>query len=188
MINDDKYNEIDFIAIPILNQVLKEAQDQWKDPDSKYKEYRTLQIDKRGSFGERFFEKTLSAIYFRRLHIEYNDGDQADWDLKFNGIKFEIKTSSIDVNQKFQNEGIKKNGDYDGILFLGVTPNDLYIKFIKKEDIPFDTLHNREERKTGRGYKWDFKLPDMIKVNSLEDIKTEFEKHFQFLLNLYKKK
>jgi len=73
--------------------------------------------------------------------------------LKFNGIKFEIKTSSIDVNQKFQNEGIKKNGDYDGILFLGVTPNDLYIKFIKKEDIPFDTLHNREERKTGRGYK-----------------------------------
>jgi len=28
MINDDKYNEIDFIAIPILNQVLKEAQDQ----------------------------------------------------------------------------------------------------------------------------------------------------------------
>jgi hypothetical protein len=55
--------EIDEIAVPILKQVLKEAQNEWLDPDSKYKEYRNLQIDKRGSFGERFFEQTLSKIY-----------------------------------------------------------------------------------------------------------------------------
>ena len=176
--NNNEYNEIDEIAVPILKQVLREAQDQWLEPNSKYKEYRSLQIDKRGSFGERFFEQTLSRIYYRRLKIEYNDGDQADWDLKFNEIKFEIKTSSIDVNKKFQNEGIKENGDYDGILFLGITPNDLYIKFVKKEDIDFSTLHNRGKRGTGRGYKWDFKIKDMIKVNTLEDIKTEFEKQF----------
>ena len=61
------HNEIDNIAINILKQVLKEAQNQWLDPDSKYKEYRNLQIDKRGSFGERFFAQTLHQIYFRRL-------------------------------------------------------------------------------------------------------------------------
>ena len=94
-----------------------------------------MQIDKRGSFGERFFSQVLSQIYYRRLKIEYKDGDQGDWDLKFNGVKFEIKTASIDVNNKFQNEGIKKDGDCDGVLFLGVTPNSLYIKFILKKDI-----------------------------------------------------
>ena len=140
-----------------------------------------MQIDKRGSFGERFFSQVLSQIYCRRLNIEYNDGDQGDWDLKFNGVKFEIKTASIDVNNKFQNEGIKKDGDYDGVLFLGVTPNSLYIKFILRKDIPFHVLHNREERKTGRGHKWDFKLIEMIEVKSLKDIKNEFDKHFSFL-------
>ncbi len=138
-------NEIDNIAIPILNEVSKEAQNEWLDENSKYKLYRNLQIDKRGSFGERFFAQSLSSIYFRRLKLEYNDGDQGDWDLKFNNIKFEVKTSSIDINKKFQNEGIKPDGNYDGILFLGVTPNNLYIKFILKNDIPFNTLHDRKK-------------------------------------------
>ncbi len=168
--------ELDEIAIPILKEVLKEAQDEWKDPESKYKEYRNLQIDKRGSFGERFFAKVLFEIYHRRIKIEYNDGDQGDWDLKINGIRFEIKTSSIDVNRKFQNEGLKEEGEYEGVLFLGVAPNQLYIKFILKKDIPFVNLHNRGAKGTGRGYKWDFKEREMTAVNSLDCIKKEFEK------------
>ncbi len=177
-------NDIDEIAIPILKAVLKEAQNEWLDPNSKYKEYRNLQIDKRGSFGERFFAQVLTQIYFRRLKIEYNDGDQGDWDLKFNDIKFEIKTSSIDVNQKFQNEGIKEDGDYEGILFLGVKPNQLFVKFFVKNNIPFEKLHNRKKQGTGSGYKWDFKEKDMIEVKTLEDIKIEFEKHFKSLLKI----
>ncbi len=73
-------NEIDEIALTILKQILEETQDRWKEHNSKYKDYRTLQIDKRGSFGERFFKQILSRIYYRRLKIEYNDGDQGDWD------------------------------------------------------------------------------------------------------------
>ncbi len=164
-----------------MKEVLKEAQDKWLNPESKYKEYRSLQIDKRGSFGERFFLQILPQIYFRRISIEYKDGDQCDWDLKVNGVKFEVKTSSIDVNNKFQNEGIKEEGDYEGILFLGVTPNSLYIKFALKKDIPFQNLHNRGEKGTGRGYKWDFKLKEMVEVKTLEDVKTEFDKNFSFI-------
>lgn len=140
--------EVDNIAMPILKQILQEAQNEWLDPDSKYKEYRNLQIDKRGSFGERFFAQTLTQIYFRRLKIEYNDRD------------------------------------YDGVLFLRVAPNQLYIKFALKADIPFDKLHNREERKTSRGCKWDFKEKDMIKILSFDDIKQEFEKHFSKIITL----
>jgi hypothetical protein len=35
--------------------VLEEAQDEWLDRNSMYRDIRNLQIDKRGSFGERFF-------------------------------------------------------------------------------------------------------------------------------------
>lgn len=190
-------NEIDNIALPILKQVLEEEQDKWKNSNSKYKEYRSLQIDKRGSFGERFFEQVLSRIYYRRLKIEYNDGDQGDWDLMFNNIKFEIKTSSIDVNNKFQNEGLKKYGDYQGILFLGVTPNELYFRCLRKSDINFDSLevrtiennliahlHNRgkdeiNKRATGSGYKCDIKLKDMVRVSLMYELQSEFEKYFK---------
>ena len=73
-------SELDDIAISVLNQVSKEAKGEWGDEKSKYKEYRNLQIDKRGSFGERFFAQVLTQIYSRRLKIEYNDGDQGDWE------------------------------------------------------------------------------------------------------------
>lgn len=171
-------NEIDEIAIPLLKRILTEAQSEWLDPKSKYKEYRSLQIDKRGSFGERFFSETLHKIFLRRIKFEYQDGDQGDWDLKINDVKFEIKTSSIDVNKKFQNEGIKQDGDYEGIMFLGVTPNNLYIKFVKKSEIDFSKLHNRGERGTGTGHKWNFKTSDMVKIESLNDIKEEFKRVF----------
>ena len=37
--------DVDNIAVQILKQILQEAQDEWLDENSKYKEYRKLQID-----------------------------------------------------------------------------------------------------------------------------------------------
>jgi hypothetical protein len=184
-------SEIEQKLIDILEKmVIEDMPDMWKN--SKFLKQRMLQIDKRGSVGERFFTQVLVELYPRR--IEYKDGDQGDWDLKINKIKFEIKTSSLDKSNKFQNEGLKKNGDYDGILFLGIAPNDLYIKIVRKEDIDFDNLqlhsdtgvtklHNRgkdntKDNATGAGYKCDFKIHEMKKILTLKDIQNEFEKYF----------
>ena len=183
--------ELDKILLEILGRVIVEdSPEKWKN--AKFLNQRKISIDKRGSVGERFFAETLLKLYPRR--IEYNDGDQGDWDLKINKIKFEIKTSTLDKSNKFQNEGLKKDGDYDGILFLGIAPNDLYIKFIKKSDIDFDNLvvksntgithlHNRgkdekKEKATGAGYKCDFKISEMKEIKTLDDIKNEFERVF----------
>ncbi|MDR2526388.1 MAG: hypothetical protein LBC92_00750 [Rickettsiales bacterium] len=191
MINE--MSELERKLIEILdNIVVEDMPEIWKN--SKFLKQRMIQIDKRGSVGERFFAEVLLKLYPRR--IEYKDGDQGDWDLKINKIKFEIKTSSLDKNSKFQNESLKRNGDYDGILFFGIAPNDLYVKIVKKEDIDFNKLelrsdtgitklHNRgkdntENKATGAGYKCDFKIFEMKKVSTMQDIKYEFEKHFKF--------
>lgn len=187
----DNYSELDKKLIKILDKIVEEdSPEQWRN--SKFIKQRMIQIDKRGSVGERFFAELLFELYPRR--ITYSDGDQGDWDLKINRIKFEIKTSSLDKNNKFQNEGLKKYGDYDGILFLGIAPNNLYIKFVRKTDIDFDKqilysdtgethLHNRgkdgtTKNATGAGYKCDFKIFEMKEVFSINDIKNEFEKVF----------
>ena len=166
----------DFLVSLLDEMVIEDMPEQWKN--AKFINQRKIQIDKRGSIGERFYMLNLSRLYPRR--IEYRDGDQGDWDLKIGKMKFEIKTSSLDKNGKFQNEGLKKNGDYNGVLFLGIAPNDIYMYCIKIENIDFENqiinhngvcvrLHNRgkdelNENATGAGYKCD--------------LKEEFEKEF----------
>ncbi len=171
-------NELDKIAVPLLQAISKEAKGVWKDPTALYYPYRGIQIDKRGSFGERFFEHALLMAFPRRIKLEYKDGDQGEWDLKVNGYKFEIKTSSLDVNGYFQNEGLQIEGDYYGVLFLCVTPNKLYFKFVKKEDIPFNTLHDRKRAGTGSGYKWDHRLETVYELNTIEDFRNKFNEVF----------
>lgn len=171
-------NELDRIAVPLMQQVSTEARGAWGDPNALYYPYRSIQIDKRGSFGERVFEHLLLMAFPRRIQIEYKDGDQGEWDLKVNGYKFEIKTSSLDVNGKFQNEGLQINGDFYGTLFLCVTPNKLYFKFVKKENIPWNTLHDRKGAGTGSGYKWDHKVSTVTEINTIEEFKTEFDNKF----------
>lgn len=173
-----KLNEIDNIAVPALKHVASEAKGSWNDSSDLYFQVRCLQIDKRGSFGERLLGQAIMAAFPRRITVVYKDGDQGEWDLKINDYNFEVKTSSIDVNNKFQNEGIHDDTNYYGILFLCVTPNQLYFKFVKKENIPFDHLHNRKKRGTGSGYKWDHKLEDVREINTLDEFKDYFEEVF----------
>lgn len=88
------------------------------------------------------------------------------------------KTSSLDVNKKFQNEGLHSDADYYGVLFLCVIPNQLYFKFIKKEDIPFASLHDRRSAGTGSGYKWDHKLTDVYPIDTIDEFREKFESTF----------
>ena len=184
-------NDLDAILEELLaSMVIEDMPDQWKN--ARFLQQRMIQIDKRGSVGERFYMLTLSRLYPRR--IEYRDGDQGDWDLKIGKMKFEIKTASLDKNGKFQNEGLKKDGDYNGVLFLGIAPNDIYMYCIKVENIDFDNqvidhngvhvnLHNRgrdglEGRATGAGYKCDLKPEQMKKISNLSELQVEFEREF----------
>lgn len=170
--------------------VVEDQPEHWKG--ARFINQRKIQIDKRGSIGERFFLIALTTLYPRR--IEYKDGDQGDWDLKIGKYKFEVKTSSLDKSGKFQNEGLKKDGDYNGILFLGIAPNDIYMYCIKIDNIDFENskinykgveinLHNRgkettKKRATGAGYKCDFRPEQMTLIKSLDDLQRVFEDEF----------
>ena len=175
----------------LINEIVKEdSNSKWKD--SPFKMQRRVQIDKRGSTGERFFLLTLTNLYHRR--VEYKDGDQGDWDLKIGRTKFEVKTSTLDCNNKFQNENLKSHGDYDGVLFLGIAPHDIYMYCIRKEHIDFKNkmidyngvkvnLHDRgksgtSQNPTGAGFKCDLKPKQMTKIATEQDLKQVFENEF----------
>ena len=89
------------IANAVFSEIEREvnATSKWKST-SKYARIRHLQIDKRGSFGERLLRDIFSKE--RNISLAYQDGDQGDWDIKINDIRVEVKTSSLDVNDKFK--------------------------------------------------------------------------------------
>lgn len=178
--------ELEELLLSIIDSMIAEDSiDAWEN--GIFKNQRKIQIDKRGSVGERFLAQSLMRLYPRRM--SYNDGDQGDWDLKIGRRTFEIKTSTLDKSNKFQNEGLKPNGDYDGILFLGISPNIIYFNCIKKEDIDWENLtidhgiihkklHNRAERQTGAGIKCDLTPEQMHVVHSYTDLQEIFSKEF----------
>lgn len=76
-----------------------------------------LSIDQRGRIGEHLFN-----TFFKEREIEYVDNPHGDWDIVIDGLKIEIKTATLGVNQKFQHEGIKENKLWDVVAFLDICP------------------------------------------------------------------
>ncbi|MCR2102712.1 hypothetical protein [Campylobacter upsaliensis] len=174
------------IAQSVFTEIEAEVNEttKWKS-DSKYIKIRYLQIDKRGSFGERLIRDIFAKE--RNISLIYKDGDQGAWDIQINGIKIEIKTSSLDVNGKFQNESIKDTPECDYICFIGVAPNDLYMRLEKISTINFHLLHPRGERGTGVGYKWDFKPENMQKICTRKEVVDMFYKKMGINKKIIKK-
>lgn len=167
----------------------------WKITDE-YSNMRRLTIDQRGRVGEHFFK-----IIFEELNLlqKYIDNSHGDWDIEAGGYKIEIKTATLDVNEKFQHEGIKENKLWDVVAFLDIAPNAFYITFIYKDEFCFgienklknnkygtvkinnkiQKIHYRGkdttgERATGAGYKVDLKLFNLKECKTLKDIENAF--------------
>ncbi|TQR54344.1 hypothetical protein [Campylobacter troglodytis] len=172
------------LANAVFDEIESEvnATSKWKST-SKYARIRHLQIDKRGSFGDRLLRDIFSKE--RNISLAYRDGDQGEWDIKINEFKIEVKTSSLDVNNKFhptgceevaeaKNEHIKNTPNCDFICFIGVAPDNLFMRLEKISEIDFNKLHNRGQRGTGAGYKWDFKKEQMREICTREEVVALF--------------
>ncbi len=182
--------------IKLINDELVDSK--WK-PSNKFYSIRQLTIDQRGRVGEHFF---VEAFKNMQIFDCYDENGHGDWDLEACGLKIEVKTATLDVNNKFQHEGIKENKLWDIVAFLDIAQDDVYVTFIHKDDfvfrIPFidkkgeesirgsvnvygkkQNIHfrgkdNTSKKATGAGYKVDLYLNDLKKVESLEDIEMLF--------------
>jgi hypothetical protein len=121
-----------------------------------YYKIQNFSIDAKGSFGQQFLVNGFKKNGFR----SNNDNDKnKDWDIKLENYRVEVKTATLDVNEKFQHEGVHKTDNYDLLIFLDIAPNKIFVKGILYDDIDFDKLHQRGAGRkiaTGAGYKYDY--------------------------------
>ncbi|MEK7540971.1 MAG: hypothetical protein AAB529_01905 [Patescibacteria group bacterium] len=137
--------------------------------DSLYEDIQFLTIDERGQLGE---EITVEILKDFKCKIDYDASITEavkGWDFISNGLKIEVKFATITIGTGlFQHENLHAQRDFDGILFIDVAPNEIYLTAVCKKDIIWKNLH----RRPNGDYKCDFSIKH-IKDNKI----SKFEKH-----------
>ena len=143
----------------VLNKV-KEIQKRKPPPkfdwiDSSYENVQLLSIDERGQLGEEISVEILKKF---KCKIDYaSSATEAikGWDFISNGLKIETKLATVTIGSGlFQHENLHPQRDFNGVLFIDVAPNEIYLTAVCKKDIIWKNLHRRENGL----YKCDFSI------------------------------
>ena len=144
------------VAVPIIKEIQKEEAKVSQWIGSPYGAIRDFQIDTRGAVGETLIASLLTGLGRKVSHNEATTDDEKDWDLICDDLKYEIKTATLGRDGvTFQHEGIDKTRHYDGLIFVDIAPNDIYISIYAKKKIAWNDLHRRKDSSF---YKWDTHL------------------------------
>ena len=97
---------------------------------SKFAVIKNLATTHKGDFGEEFITDLLNEIGVEAERINKGKGS---FDVFAKPKKLEIKTATEDTNGSFQFNGIKKHIDYDYVVCLGVSPNEMWFNIFSRE-------------------------------------------------------
>ncbi len=144
--------------------------DEWEG--ATFQPIRMLQIDSRGQAGEVFIKECLVALGHTVAHTNATNPQRKQWDLvvtdQVEDVTLEVKTATLGRNATFQHENLDKNRGYDGIVFLDIAPDAIYLTCIAKHKLPWMKMHRRKD---SIYYKWDWKLSNLSgsKIVNLAD-------------------
>ena len=96
---------------------------------------KTLSNTHVGKAGEEFIQLWCQA---HNLEWESPLSNQSPWDARIEDITFEIKTATEDVNGNFQFNHIRRHRDYEGLICLGISPDEIRFDAWGKEVVVED--------------------------------------------------
>ena len=136
-----------------------------------------------GNVGQMFVER---LCLFHDIHAEFpvnkklTRANQSPCDLKINGVTFEIKTATEDTTGKFQFNHLRYHRDYNAVLCLGVSPNDLYFKIWSKAEVATNKAGKlvTMEKGANASYKLTKSKSDLYPISDFKDILCNFTDKF----------
>ncbi len=185
--------KIEKIIETILNSLLKNRKDKKNNWASggKYLNIKVLNNDDTGEVGELLLYKIFKKCGYKVDYEKAITSDNKHWDIVIDDIKIEVKTATIGSSSNtFQHEKFFQNRNYDALMFLDFTPNDLYVVIARKQDINWNKLTKRMVNGVFTSeFKFDlslltlkkgdtFKLKDcfMAKIKNEKDLTDLFDK------------
>lgn len=130
-----------------------------------------------GSVGQTFVRKVCDELGIKNeppLTVKGKEAYNSPWDLKIEGVTFEIKTASEDVHNRYQFNHVRLHREYHAILCIGISPENIYFQVWTKAELATGKagkLTNME-----KGGASDFKLSkSKAALLPIEKFKTTIE-------------
>ena len=159
-----------------LDSLSKYSNDQ-KWLDSIFSGIKTIANTHVGNVGQSFIEK-ICRYYGYSIEIPI---DRGQWDIKISNITFELKTATEDTNNSFQFNHIRYHRQYQAVMCLGVSPNDLYFNFWSKADLLTEKAGRlvSMEKGANASYKLTKRKNDLYIIDEFDLRLSEFIENFK---------
>lgn len=112
----------------ILHDVLSQYADDDKWLGSTFEQIKRLSNTKVGDVGQDFVERLCEELGFTCEFPQADKGGRSrnsPWDIRIEGVTFELKTATEDVKGSFQFNHVRYQRTYQGLLCVGIAPEEI---------------------------------------------------------------
>ena len=169
----------------ILREVLVSYSDASKWINTPFERIKRISNTKVGDVGQDFVERLCKCIGFevqfpvasipetksREVQSEKKRMRQSSWDMKIEGITFEIKTASEDVKGSFQFNHIRHHREYEALLCLGIAPEEILFDAWSKADVTTNKAGKLVTMDKGSSATWKLtkRKDHLLSINNFEE-------------------
>ena len=124
--------------LKILSEILSGYVDADKWAGSTFEHVRRIPNTHVGSVGQDFVERLCESCDLDALFPLNAKGERtknSPWDIQIEDVRFELKTATEDVHGLFQFNHIRYHRDYDALLCVGISPEDVHFGVWSKADV-----------------------------------------------------
>jgi len=156
-----------FLQSPIVNNIYKQYTDKrdfWNSSDISLRYLMSMPPRSKGKYFEQIVQNLCSTIY----NLEVKPPKNSNHDRIISSYTTEIKGSFTWDNKKsnWTWEQIRKNQDYERIIFLGINPNEMFMWWTTKEDLelwvfPSEFGKAQHGGKNGKETFWEKSKPEI---------------------------
>lgn len=104
--------------------------------------------------------------------------NRTSWDIKINGITYELKTATEDVHGKFQFNHFRTHRQYEAAICLGVSPNEIKFDVLTKAELLKKPLVSMEKN-ANASFKWTRAKKDLIDITKFKEMIEEFTEEYE---------
>lgn len=167
----DGNKKVDYIKL--FKSIVERHKNDKKWDDGNFVGIKSLSNTKVGTVGQDFIEglcKTLNIPIDFPVNTQNKRLTQSPWDLKISNITFELKTATEDTTGNFQFNHIRYHRNYNAVLCLGVSPNELLFNLWSKADIVTGKAGNlvSMEKGANASYKLTKSKSDLYHIDDFE--------------------
>lgn len=139
--------------LELLLKIANEKTKMGKWDDQPLQLIKVMANSTKGDLGELFIAEYSKALGF---NVTTKSSRLGDYDVKINGMTFEVKMATEDISGNFQFNHIRYDYEYDWILCLGIAPASILFDVWSKADLVTGKAGRMVSM--GRGQNSSFKL------------------------------